>query len=95
MIIYKDNTFVLEEERMACGCGTPQKGGTAIVDKVRLKGMADALMPEAHDLTCEACQGTFTMTTYVATCPNCQMVYGVTPCSADNRANIKAAAVNY
>lgn len=95
MVLCKNNTFVLEEEEMACGCGTPQKGGTAIVDKVRSKGMADQLMPTAYELTCQECDGTFTMATYVAQCPNCQMVYGVTPCSADDSQNIKAATINY
>ncbi|MGL4971982.1 MAG: hypothetical protein ACRC6H_02460 [Culicoidibacterales bacterium] len=80
---------------MACGCGTPQKGGKAIVDKVRLKGMDAAQMPKAHELTCQACATEFTMVTYVDQCPNCQMVYGVTPCSADQVENIKPAAVNY
>lgn len=80
---------------MACGCGTPQKGGTAIVDKVRGKGMADSLMPQAYILTCSACTATFTMSTYVDKCPNCEMVYGVTPCSAGDVNNIKPAEINY
>lgn len=80
---------------MACGCGTSAKNGQAIVDKVRSKGMADMPMPTAHELTCTACNTAFTMVNYVDTCPNCQMVYGVTPCSAADAANIKPAAVNY
>ncbi|MGL5296673.1 MAG: hypothetical protein ACRDAO_07000 [Culicoidibacterales bacterium] len=80
---------------MGCGCGTSQKGGTAIVDKVRMKGMADELMPTAYELACVQCNESFIMETYVATCPNCEMVYGVTPCSASDVTNIKPAAIRY
>jgi len=28
-------------------------------------------------------------------CPSCGMVYGVTPCSADEISNVQAAGINY
>ena len=32
---------------------------------------------------------------FEASCPECDMVYGVTPCSADNPANVKAAGIGF
>ena len=42
-------------------------------------------MPFPLEITCHECEHTFQMVNFEATCPECGMVYGVTPCSADNR----------
>ncbi len=77
---------------MSCNCSTSTAKET--VDKVRRKGISEALLPIQHQITCE-CGETFTMKTYEAKCPSCNMVYGVTPCSADSVENVKAAGINY
>ncbi len=73
-----------------CGCGSELNA----VDKVRRKGVSNATLPSPFEIQCE-CNHTFTMTTHEAKCPSCDMVYGVTPCSADSVLNVVAVGVNY
>ncbi len=77
---------------MSCSCGTAT--GKETVNKVRAKGISNALLPIPHQLNCE-CGEVFLMRTYETKCPSCNMVYAVTPCSADKVENVKAADVNY
>ena len=79
---------------MSCGCGTHKKDGKAIVDRVREKGKADMKLNTAHVITC-LCGEKFVMSTFVDVCPSCKMTYGVTPCSQDDKNNIKPAGINY
>ncbi|WP_026960248.1 hypothetical protein [Aliagarivorans taiwanensis] len=79
---------------MSCGCGTDHSDGKAIIDRLRVKGLADKPMKQSYQINCE-CQSEFTMTTFSASCPQCGMVFGVTPCSQHALENIKPAGVNY
>lgn len=73
-----------------CGCSSEQNA----VDKIRRKGVSNEVLPNAFEIKC-GCSHTFMMTTHEAKCPSCHMVYGVTPCSADNIENVVAVGVNY
>ncbi|WP_373600896.1 hypothetical protein [Paraclostridium bifermentans] len=81
---------------MSCGCANTDKNdGKQVVDLVRSKDKGDFPLRSPHNLTCINCNENFTMTTHVDKCPNCNMTYGVTPCSSMNKENIKAAGINY
>lgn len=74
-----------------CGCSANEMYK---VDKVRRKGVSNEPLPNAFTIEC-SCKESFTMTTHEAKCPNCQMVYAVTPCSNDAVENVEAAGINY
>ena len=81
---------------MSCGCtNTDKNNGKSVVDLIRSKGKDDFPLRNPHDIVCENCNSTFVMNTHVDSCPNCNMVYGVTPCSSHDKSNIKSAGVNY
>ena len=79
---------------MSCGCGTNKLDGKAIVDRVREKGFADNKLDTPYTITC-SCGHEFVMNTLVDVCPNCKMTYVVTPCSQNDKENIKPAGINY
>lgn len=79
---------------MSCGCGTHNKSGVEIVDRVREKGKADEKLTTPQLITC-SCGTEFLMETFVSVCPNCKMTYGVTPCTQDDKEKIKPAGINY
>ena len=76
------------------GCSGGPMSGAASVDKLRMMGFSEAALPLATEITCE-CGETFLVETFESKCPSCGMVYGVTPCSAHDPANIKPAGINY
>jgi hypothetical protein len=78
---------------MSCSCSS-LKDGKAIVDHVKSKGKQDNPPKVAHEIACE-CGERFTMETVVTNCPNCEMTYGVTPCSSADENNIKPAGIKY
>ncbi|GAA0714965.1 hypothetical protein GCM10008904_31310 [Paraclostridium ghonii] len=81
---------------MTCECAnTNKKDGKQIVDLVRSKGKADFPLKTPHEIFCSNCKNSFVMNIHVAKCPNCNMTYGVTPCSSINKDNIKPADINY
>lgn len=76
----------------SCGCNFTKD--TLMVDKVRVKGFSQSPLPIAFDIECE-CGTTFQMKNHEGQCPNCGMVYGVTPCSAEEKSKVQAAGINY
>lgn len=81
---------------MSCGCSnTDKNSGKSVVDLLRNKGKQDFPLRISHDIKCVNCNETFIMKTHEDKCPNCDMVYGVTPCSSHDKENIKAASINY
>lgn len=74
----------------SCGCDKTLN----TVDKIRRKGVSSVALPQAFEIKC-SCDYTFMMTTHVAKCDACDMVYGVTPCSADSIENVVAVGINY
>lgn len=77
------------------GCTGSFEGGRLVVDKIRMMGFNTREMPEAYLLTCVECGEEFRMTHLETKCPNCNMVYGVTPCSVNYPDRIKAAEIDY
>jgi len=77
------------------GCTGPSADGQMVVTKVRMMGFHLQPMPAPLEITCKECGHTFQMINFEAACPECRMVYGVTPCSADNPANVKAAGIGF
>ncbi len=73
-----------------CGCGETMNA----VDKIRRKGVSNEALPQTFEISC-TCGNRFTMSTHEDQCPSCQMVYGVTPCSADSIENVVAVGINY
>lgn len=87
-----------EQKIKACtgndGCAPDLNDGKAVVNKVRQVGVGNGMLEVAHEVEC-TCGETFKMHRYETACPNCNMVYGVTPCSSHDKNNIKAAGINY
>lgn len=90
--------LTVEEKIASCagndGCAPDLMNGKAIVDKVRKVGVRTGLLEVAHIVEC-SCGEKFPMIHFEEACPNCAMVYGVTPCSSANKENIKPAGINY
>ena len=76
------------------GCSGSFQDGKQVVDKIRMMGFSNQGMPMAMPVNCE-CGTTFEMVTFEDKCPNCNMVYGVTPCHAFDPANIMAAGIDF
>lgn len=77
------------------GCAGSFENGQQVVDKVRMMGFAEQLMPMPLDIECHGCKEPFTMEEFEGHCPKCDMVHGVTPCHAFDPNNIMAAGVGY
>ena len=77
------------------GCSGSFENGQEVVDKVRKMGFSEQPMPMPLDLTCVECGKTFEMETFEEKCPECEMVYGVTPCHAFDSSNVKPAGIKY
>jgi len=93
-----DMDKTVEAKIKACsgndGCAPDLNDGKAIVNKVRQVGVKDGVLEVAHEVECE-CQTVFQMEHFETHCPNCGMVYGVTPCSSHDKKNIKPAGIGY
>jgi ribosomal protein S27E len=77
------------------GCSGSFENGQQVVNKVRQMGFSEGAMPMAMDIECSDCGKTFSMETFETKCPECGMVYGVTPCHAFDPANVMPAGKNY
>lgn len=76
------------------GCSGNFLNGKEVVDKVRMMGFDKQYMPVPLNVKCQ-CGNHFLMETFEGKCPECNMVYGVTPCHAFDVDNIMAAGVDY
>ncbi|MCK5005607.1 MAG: hypothetical protein KAS21_10980 [Candidatus Aminicenantes bacterium] len=77
------------------GCSGSFDNGKQMADKVRMMGFNIQSMPMPLNIKCENCETDFEMETFEDKCPDCNMVYAVTPCSAFDPANVKAAGIDY
>lgn len=77
------------------GCGGSFENGKQVVDKIRMMGFAGQLMPMPLEIKCHGCEKEFTMAEFEGKCPECGMVFGVTPCHAFDSENIMAAGIAY
>ncbi len=73
------------------GCTGSFENGKQVVAKLRMMGFSNQPMPFPLEIKCERCGTTFTMETFESKCPECGMVYGVTPCHAFDPSNVMAA----
>lgn len=76
------------------GCAPDLTDGKAIVNKVRTVGVGEGLLETPHVIECE-CGQSFVMKHFEESCPNCDMTFGVTPCSSHDKNNIKPAGIGY
>lgn len=77
------------------GCAGSFDNGKQVVDKIRMMGFAGQFMPVPLQITCKDCEHDFTMEKFEGKCPECGMVYGVTPCHAFDPDNVMAAGKEY
>lgn len=77
------------------GCNGAVGDGIAVVDKVRMMGFNKQMMPAPLDMVCSNCEAEFKMTHFEGKCPECNMVFGVTPCHAFDASHVKAAGIDY
>jgi hypothetical protein len=77
------------------GCSGSFGSGEETVNKLRQMGFSGFAMPAPVEITCVNCEKVFTMQTMEDHCDNCGMVYGVTPCHAEDPASVQPAGINY
>ena len=77
------------------GCAGTFETGKQVVDKIRMMGFNGQMMPMPMEIKCGNCETEFTMEQFESKCPQCNMVYGVTPCHAFDAENIMAAGIDY
>ena len=75
------------------GCTGPSADGKMIVNKVRMMGFSKMPLPAALEIPCSNCGEKFMMDKFETSCPGCDMVHAVTPCSADDPSKIKAGGI--
>lgn len=77
------------------GCSGTFTSGKMVANKIRQMGFDQQFMPMPFELVCENCATTFEMDKFETHCPQCDMVYAVTPCHAFDASNIMAAGIGY
>lgn len=77
------------------GCTGSFGTGKEVIDKLRMMGFGEKPMPAGTRIKCDNCGEEFEMKTLESKCPACNMVYGVTPCSANDPSRIQAAGIDY
>jgi len=80
---------------MHAGCSGNFLDGKQIADKVRMMGFDNMTIPSPLKLVCVNCKREFEMETMLSRCPECDMVYSVTPCHSDNAENVMPAGIGY
>ncbi len=75
-------------------CSGSFENGQQVVDKVRMMGFSEGMLPLALPINCD-CGHHFEMMYFEDKCPECSMVYGVTPCSAHDPSKVQKAGINY
>lgn len=76
------------------GCSGSFENGRQVVDKVRMMGFSEQFMPVPLRMECE-CGNTFDMEKFEDKCPECGMVFAVTPCHAFDPSHVMSAGKNY
>jgi len=84
-----------ESKVMHEGCSSSFGNGKQVVDKLRQMGFSGMAMPLVVPVQCWSCEETTMMETLESCCAHCGMVYGVTPCHANDPSAIQAAGINY
>lgn len=75
-------------------CSGSFTNGKQVVDKVRMMGFSDGALPMPLPISCD-CGKEFEMEFFEDECPNCHMIYAVTPCSSHDPNKVQKAGINY
>ena len=75
-------------------CAGNFESGQDVLNKIRSMGFNTQPMPASLAMKCENCQVAFQMDTFEGQCPDCGMVYAVTPCHVGDPAAVRAAGIN-
>ncbi|EFS21750.1 hypothetical protein FSBG_01247 [Fusobacterium gonidiaformans 3-1-5R] len=73
------------------GCSGKFEDGKQVVQKLRMMGFSEQLMPVPAVFVCEDCKHEIVMDTFEYVCPHCNTIYAVTPCHAFDVENILSA----
>ncbi len=77
------------------GCSGAYESGKQIVDKIRMMGFNTNPLAASLEINCTNCDTVFQMEFMESACPDCGMIYGVTPCHSHSSEFVKAAGVDY
>jgi Zn finger protein HypA/HybF involved in hydrogenase expression len=77
------------------GCSGQFQNGQQVADKVRMMGYDTVPLTVPLNLECVQCRQKMVMVTMVTQCPQCRMVYAVTPCHADSARHVQPAGIDY
>lgn len=77
------------------GCFGQFENGREIADKVRMMGYDGMAVPKPLPMNCVQCGTAFFMETMLTACPECRMVYAVTPCHAHSARHVMPAGIGY
>ncbi len=80
---------------MHTGCSGSFENGKMVVDKLRMMGFTEMVMPMTIMIKCVECDNEFEMTHLETKCPHCGMVYGITPCGTSDPSKIMPAGKDY
>ena len=73
------------------GCSGSFQDGKQVIEKIRMMGFANMPIANPLEIICVECGQRFQMEYHESKCPNCNMIYGVTPCHASHADNVMAA----
>jgi hypothetical protein len=73
------------------GCKGSFSSGEDIVRKLRAMGFSAQSVPSALHITCEGCNTQFALQTFESSCPECGLIYAVTPCHAHDPGAVMCA----
>lgn len=77
------------------GCSAAFTDGKQVVDKIRMMGFNTSPLPAPFEINCSNCNTGFIMELMESACPDCGMVYGVTPCHSYSADFVQAAGIKY
>jgi predicted RNA-binding Zn-ribbon protein involved in translation (DUF1610 family) len=77
------------------GCSGAYESGKQIVDKIRMMGFNKSQLAASLEISCTNCDAVFQMEFMESACPECGMIYGVTPCHSHSSEFVKAAGIKY
>ncbi len=77
------------------GCSGAYESGKQIVDKIRMMGFNKSPLAASLEIGCTNCDAVFQMEFMESACPECGMIYGVTPCHSHSSEFVKAAGIKY
>ena len=80
---------------MHSGCSGQFQNGQQVADKVRMMGYDTVPLTVPLNMQCVQCQQGFAMVTMITECPECRMVYAVTPCHAHSAQHVQPAGIGY